>query len=133
MLHVFSIHNEVLQNAYSLHILLDSPTTCINNSAIAKRFQGKALPAPFLVVRMRSANTTLFSLTLSFSLHFSASCIHSHSCTLSFQGTGGIRPLDQPQGCICICIHTHHACVLLGGELYLFPSIPLRGNNLVFL
>lgn len=131
MLHVFSIHNEVLQNAYSLHILLDSPTTCINNSAIAKRFQGKALPG--LVVRMRSANTTLFSLTLSFSLHFSASCIHSHSCTLSFQGTGGIRPLDQPQGCICICIHTHHACVLLGGELYLFPSIPLRGNNLVFL
>lgn len=60
MLHVFGIHNEVLQNACSLHILLDSPTTCINNSAIAKRFQGKALPG--LVVRMRSANTTLFSL-----------------------------------------------------------------------
>lgn len=44
MLHVFSIHNEVLQNACSLHILLDSPTTCINNSAIAKRFQRRLFP-----------------------------------------------------------------------------------------
>lgn len=41
MLLVFSIHNEVLQNARSLHILLSSPTTCINKSAVAKWFQEK--------------------------------------------------------------------------------------------
>lgn len=110
-----SIHNEVLQNACSLHILLDSPTTCINNIAIAKRFQGKALPG--LVVRMRSANTTLFSLTPSFSLLLSHSC----TCTLSVQSTGGIRLLDQP----------HCACVLLGVGASLFPSILLTNSNLI--
>lgn len=57
--HVFSIHNEVLQNARSLRISPGSPTTCINNSAIAKRLQWKTLPRP--VVRMRSANSTPFS------------------------------------------------------------------------
>lgn len=55
----------MLQNAHSLHISLSSPTTCINKSAIAKRFQGKTLRG--LVVRMRSANTTLFSRFPSFS------------------------------------------------------------------
>lgn len=80
---VFSIHNEVLQNARSLHISLGSHTTCINNSALAKRFQEKTLPG--LAVRMRSANTTLFLLR---------SCFPLASHLLRFAlNTGGIKSL----------------------------------------
>lgn len=108
MLHVFSIHNEVLQNACSLHISLDSPATCINNSAIAKRFQGKALPGACCQNEVSEHYSFL-----SDSLIFPPSLCLSHtgalSCTLSFWSPGGIRPLDQLKG---ICIHTLivHVC-----------------------
>lgn len=65
-LHVFSIHNGVLQNARCLHISLNSPTTCINNSAVAKRFQGKALPGA--CCRNEVSEHYSFSLSLARSL-----------------------------------------------------------------
>lgn len=43
--HVFSIHNEVLQNAaLDPYLSPGSPATCINNGAIAKPLQWKTLP-----------------------------------------------------------------------------------------
>jgi len=93
MLHVFSIHNEVLQNACSLNISLDSPATCINNSALAKRFQGKALPGACCQNEVSEHYSFLL-----FSLLLSASLTGALCCTLSSWSTGGIRPLDQPEG-----------------------------------